>query len=185
MKKENYEYKLEGNQYNVAIISNEEITQEDFIAIKKTLKEFTDSHCLKDDGVYNSINSKYGVLYNVKYKRYMLNMTSSINYFNFVYFRNNLEITPEKWDEFIDTHYNSDNHWDYAYICPIENLDNIDDVTKEDVETFKKFGVKFFTEDTDGVYRFFHSGDEALNYQMSVWKDLVNAIQDQKRKEEK
>lgn len=182
MKKENYEYKLEGNQYKVAIISNEEITQEDFMAIKKTLKKFIDSHCLEDDGVYNSIDSKYGVLCNVTYKRYMLNMTSSINYIEFVYFRKDLDITIEKWDEFIDKNYNSFNHWDYAYICPIENLDNIDDVKKEDVETFKKFGVKFFTEDTDGVYRFFHSEDEALSYQMSVWKDLVNAIQDQKRK---
>ena len=86
------------------------------------------------------------------------------------------KMTVDKWDAIIDKHYNSWNHWDYAYICEIDVLNNIDGNTKQDVKTFKKFGFNFFTQDTNDEYHFFKTEKEALEYQMNLWEDLVSFI---------
>ena len=91
-------------------------------------------------------------------------------------FYNWKKVTVDDWDKFIDKHYNSFNHWDYAYICPIENLDNIEGNTTQDVETMKKFGFKYFSQDTNDEYNFYHNEEEALTRQLSLWKNLVEAL---------
>ena len=86
------------------------------------------------------------------------------------------DITVDVWNTFIDEQYNSDNHWDYAYICPIENLGNIDGVTEEDIETVKKFSFRFFSQDTNDKFYFFHNEKEAMQRQTSLWAALTKAV---------
>lgn len=83
-----YDYKLENNQYKVTIVSNREVSQEDFKEIKKILKNHIDSNCLVDmvDYNYERLSNKKITIYNISLTQYMKNMCQSINYFRLAYF---------------------------------------------------------------------------------------------------
>ena len=84
-------------------------------------------------------------------------------------------ITASIWNAFIDEHYNSINHWDYAYIADIDNV-NIDDAFSREEEKELQQKYKYFLLSTNDEYLFFTSESDALQAAKKCWPDLVSAI---------
>lgn len=83
-----YNYKLEGNQYNVTIVSNNEVSQKELQEIKKVIKVHYNLNFMVEmnDYYYEKLANKNISIYNVSFTKYMLTMCEAKIFVRLAYF---------------------------------------------------------------------------------------------------
>ncbi len=88
----------------------------------------------------------------------------------------NKQISIKKWNEYIDNNYNSNNQWDYAMIGEIDNLNNEGEYSERLIKDLKKLGFKYFTLDSNGELNLYHSVEEAMLRQTTLYSEIEHNI---------
>lgn len=88
----------------------------------------------------------------------------------------NKQISIKKWNEYIDNNYNSNNQWDYAMIGEIDNLNNEEEYSERLIKDLKKLGFKYFTLDSNGELNLYHSVEEAMLRQTTLYSEIEHNI---------